>query len=159
MVVEPETKGLQMIAETFGDHVITSSGELDRQALRTIVFDDSEKLKTLEAITHPLIRNALIEKVVSQEGNRSLVFYEASLIFEKNLQDDFKLVIATTCPFETQVSRLMQRDKVSEETAYKIIATQMPAAEKAALADYVFDTSKTAAELNIQINKMLKKTA
>ena len=38
-VVEPETKGLQMIAETFGDHVITSSGELDRQALRTIVFE------------------------------------------------------------------------------------------------------------------------
>ena len=140
-----------MIADTFGDHVITSSGELDRQALKAIVFDDREKLKTLEGITHPLIRNALIDKLVSQEIDNSFVFYEASLIFEKNLQDDFKLVIATTCPLETQVSRLMKRDNVSEETAYKIIAMQMPAAEKAALADYVFDTSKTAGELNIQI--------
>lgn len=156
-VVEPETEGLQMIADTFGDHVITSSGELDRQALKAIVFDDREKLKTLEGITHPLIRNALIDKLASQEIDNSFVFYEASLIFEKNLQDDFKLVIATTCSLETQVSRLMQRDNVSKETAYKIIATQMPAAEKAALADYVFDTSKTAEELNTQISKLLKK--
>ena len=108
-VVEPETKGLQMIAETFGDHVITSS-ELDRQALRTIVFDDSEKLKTLEAITHPLIKCAYRESCLPRR-KQIVGVLRGITHFEKNLQDDFKLVIATTCPLRHKFQGLCNATK------------------------------------------------
>ncbi len=59
-VVEKGKPALASIQEYFGEHVILASGELDRAALRKIIFNNENNRKWLEALTHPLIRNEII---------------------------------------------------------------------------------------------------
>ena len=65
-MVAPGMPGLAMVVSTCGSHIISESGELDRQALRTIVFSDSEQRRKLEAILHPLIRAQALEQLKQQ---------------------------------------------------------------------------------------------
>jgi len=56
-VVEPGTRGLAMLEQAFGSGILTESGMLDRRALAARVFGNAEMLRTLNAITHPLVHN------------------------------------------------------------------------------------------------------
>jgi dephospho-CoA kinase len=153
LVVAPKTVGLKRIANQFGAKVLHADGSLNRSILREIVFNDKSARENLEKITHPLIRQALIAALQTKKDE--LVFYEASLIYEKNMQHNFLAVIATTCPLDIQISRLMKRDNIDKKQAEKIISSQMAASEKAKLADYAFDTSSPHGHVLKQLQSFL----
>ncbi|MBT8421602.1 MAG: dephospho-CoA kinase, partial [Gammaproteobacteria bacterium] len=67
-VVEPETPGLKQIIAEFGDEVIAADGHLDRNAMRTRVFGDDAQRRKLEAILHPLIREATLDAIAAADG-------------------------------------------------------------------------------------------
>lgn len=156
-VVEPGTEGLAAVVQAFGPTVLNSDGTMNRQRMREVVFQDPSRRQQLEAIIHPRLQTE-VQKTLEIKGffqNPRLWFYEASLIYERKRAADFKAVWVAYCPVELQITRVMQRDHCSREMAEAIIAAQMPAKEKADLADLVIDTNCSFAELEQRVLKAL----
>jgi dephospho-CoA kinase len=141
-VVEPGQPALATIAQEFGPDVLRPDGTLDRKRLGAIVFADPERRRRLEAITHPAIRDRYLARLAELEaqGFDGVVVWDAPVMIEssgyKNMD---RLVVVVTDP-ATQRARALARDGDRADVERKI-ASQMPLADKAALADYVIDNS------------------
>ena len=132
-VVEKGQATLQHIHEAFGDWVLLENGELNRQALREHIFKDPNARQTLERITHPAIRQSIIQQL--QTATSPYVILVSPLLFETNqheLTDHTLLIDATE---ELQIQRASQRDGQSIAQIHKIIQAQMPRQQKQHLAD------------------------
>lgn len=157
-VTAPGTPGLKRLVAAFGKEILTGDA-LDRKRLGDLVFNDPVRRRVLESLTHPMIREALgaqLEAVGLKEKPRPF-FYEAALIFETKTEGDFRAVWATTCTEDQQKARLMTRSGLSADAAERIIASQMPASEKAARAQVSIDTSGTLADVEAQVKRHLAK--
>ena len=153
LAVAPGSEGLRQIKMHFGDQVIAKNGSLDRAMMRQVVFKDPKAREKLEQIIHPYLEHLAIDKL-KQNGfiaNPRIWFYEASLIYEKSLQDRFKSVWVCYCDEETQIQRLLQRDHLSLDQAHRILNSQLPGRDKAMLADYVIDTECELDELQKRV--------
>ena len=142
-VVEPGEPALAEIAAEFGPGVLGPDGRLDRKALGAIVFADPDRRRTLEAMTHPRMRERLLRRIdeLMDEHFRGLAFYDAAVLIESgsHLMMDRLVVVITDEP--TQIARLMARDGIDRDEALRKIRSQIPLAEKAKLADHVIDNS------------------
>lgn len=149
---------MQEISRSFGNDYVQADGSLDRRKMRELVFREPEQRLRLEAIIHPRLKEQT-RKHLEAKGllhAPQFWFYEASLIFEKTLQKNFYQVWAAYCPLEIQVQRVMKRDQINHEQAMLIINSQMPALEKARLADMVIDTNCTMDELAVKVKQSLE---
>lgn len=152
---------LAEIVQAFGAGMLDAQGELDRKRLGSHVFKDPEARRRLEAITHPRIRQALVDalEALGLLARPRLFVYEASLIYENRLDSQFKAVWVTTCPEAVQIRRVMQRDGIPEERVRQVLAAQMPVKDKAARADLVIDTDRPLAQVEAQLAAALKSAA
>jgi dephospho-CoA kinase len=151
------TEATAAIAARFGRDVLDSAGAVDRRKLGPIVFADAAARRDLEAIVHPAVYRAIaagIRAVELVEGAR-LAVVDVPLLYETGHAGDFDRVIATVCPPEMQAQRLIARG-LSEREATERLAAQMPAAEKAARADYVIRTDGTFPQTDAQVDALLK---
>ncbi|MCO4769870.1 MAG: dephospho-CoA kinase [Deltaproteobacteria bacterium] len=156
-VVLPGSAGLEEIRRTFGSAVIAADGSLDRGALGAIVFTDPGARKDLEAITHPKIFARTAEQVMAYAADgHTLVVVSAALMVETGSYRNYAGLLVVTCPDEQQLARLLARDGLNETEAYKRIASQLPQADKASLADTVIDNGGTIAETEAQVLGWLK---
>ena len=141
-VVEPGQPALAAIAAEFGADVLGPDGALDRKRLGAIVFADPARRKRLEAITHPAIRDRFLARLAELEaqGFAGIVVWDAPVMIESGgYQGMDRLVVVITDP-ATQRARARGRDGDPAD-AERRIASQMPLAEKAKLADHVIDNS------------------
>lgn len=155
-VVAAGEPALRAIADEFGADVIAADGSLDRKKLGAIVFRDAERRKRLEAITHPAIRERFARQIadLTDRGFTGLVFFDAPVMIESgNYRHMDRLVVVAT-DAATQVERLMARDGIDREEAERKIASQMPVAEKAKLADHVIDNSGDRAATERQVEQV-----
>jgi dephospho-CoA kinase len=132
-VVEPGQPALNQIQKAFNkEAVITPDGRLDRNAMREHIFRNPGSRATLERITHPAIRTALMNRIQTAglDVRPGIFFYEAALIFEKAMEGDFREVWVMECPVEVQVERLSKLRAVSQGDALRIISAQIPASER-----------------------------
>jgi dephospho-CoA kinase len=144
--------GLAAVFARFGPSVADPQGALDRKRLADIVFADPAARRDLEAIIHPRVREATEHWLDRLEpAAHPFAVVAIPLLYEAGREHDFDAVIATVCTPEAQLQRLMSRDGLSEDDARARIATQLPAAEKAARADYVIRTDGSAAETDAQV--------
>ena len=142
-VVMPGQAALAEIVAEFGADVLKADGTLDRKRLGAIVFNDPARRRRLEQITHPAIyvRQQRVLSVYDEEAFEGIVLWDAAVLIESGGHTRMdKLVVVLTDP-ATELARLMARDGMGEEEARARIATQMPVADKAKLADYVIDNS------------------
>jgi len=149
-VVEPGTPGLQAVVEAFGAGVLQEDGSLDRDSLRTLVFDDPESRTRLEAILHPLIqdrRNAWLRD--REEEGVGLVVAEIPLLFEAGLEGDFDLVVLVDASRKERLRRLTQDRGLSKEEAERMMASQMSSEEKRGRADYIVQNNGTREDLTV----------
>jgi len=152
-VVEPEQPAWKQIVAEFGGGVVTAEGALDRKKLGAIVFADPERRKRLEAITHPAIRarfQARLDELTAQ-GFAGIVVFDAPVMIESGNYKNMDRLVVVVTDDATQAARLQERDGTDEAEGRRKIASQMPLAEKAQLADYVINNSgareATAAEV------------
>jgi dephospho-CoA kinase len=110
------------IADVFGDDAI-SNGRLDRKKMAGLVFDDPEKLKKLNAIIHPAVRNHFLAWLEAHK-DEPIVIKEAAILFETGNDKDCDAVITVTAPLEIRIKRVMERDKTSREEILKRIDNQ-----------------------------------
>ncbi len=150
------TEATQAIAARFGARAIAADGSVDRGALAPIVFADPAARRDLEAIVHPAVYRAIAAGVQAFErsSGAALAVVDVPLLYETGHAGDFDKVIVTTCREALQVERLVARG-LTEAEARQRIATQWPAGEKLARADYVIRTDGTFAETDEQVQRVL----
>ncbi|QFU01897.1 Dephospho-CoA kinase [Halomonas sp. THAF5a] len=142
-IVEPGEPALDEIAAHFGSAVITAEGRLDRRALREVVFADEAQRRRLEAITHPRIRERLIDHLARLEARSApYVLLVSPLLFESGQAALVDRCLVIDVPEPLQVARTAARDDVDEAQARAIVAAQMPRRERLARADDVIDNAE-----------------
>jgi dephospho-CoA kinase len=140
-VIAPGSPLLAELRERFGPVIVEPNGTVDRKALAAMIFSDHAARRDLNRIMHPAIA-ALAEARLKQLSRaRSLVVYEAPLLFEAGAEGRVDAVLVVRIEPQRQLERLMARDGVSEAEARSRIAAQMPQDEKIARADFVIDNS------------------
>ncbi|MDP9151452.1 MAG: dephospho-CoA kinase [Myxococcota bacterium] len=156
-VVAPGTVGLRQLVSAFGGGVLGAQGELDRKALARIAFADAAALRSLNAITHPLIAARAAERALELDRvGEPLACYEAALLVENGVAAAFRPLVVCSCPEDVQEARVLARDAYAAHDAFARIRAQMPLAAKVALADYVIDTGGTLADSSLQADRVLR---
>ena len=141
-VVEPGQPALAAIVREYGPEVLTPDGRLDRKKMAAIVFAAPERRKTLEAITHPAIRDRFLARLAELEaqGFEGLVFWDAPVMIEAGGHKAMDRLLVVVTDAATQLERAVGRDGDRADIERRI-ANQLPLSEKAKLADHVIDNS------------------
>lgn len=157
-IVEPGTPGLAAITNTFGEQVLRADGSLNRKLLGQIVFNDSSARQTLNDITHPRIQQMMADELHRlAEQQIPLVILDIPLLLENKNVAGADAVMVVTIPESLQLTRLMQRNNLTEKEAQSRISSQMPLVEKEKLADFVIDNSGTISSTQKQVEKVIQK--
>lgn len=148
----------EKIKEAFGEDIYKDD-ELNRKALGEIVFRDKEKRQVLNEIEHPEIYKIILEEVKNSKGR---VFVDIPLLFEsQHLNEkyglDFDEVWLVYVSRETQVKRLIKRDRISKGYALEKINSQMSVEDKKIMADVIIDNSGSLEETFRQVEENLKR--
>lgn len=141
-VVEPGQPALAKIGHAFGDGVLNADGSLNRGALAAIVFANAARLRELEAITHPAVRERILQTLAALPQD-SVAVLEAIRLIEGGYADKCQSVWVTHCPEEEQIARLVASRGMTEAQARQRVRSQNPQSEKLARANVVIDTSGT----------------
>ena len=136
-VVSLGTPALSQIKERFGAGIIEVNGHLNRRKLREIVFSDNNKRVWLERLLHPLINEALIEKVKS--ANSDYVVVESPLLLETDQHKIVHRILVVDVSEQTQIDRASARDGGSTASIKAIIATQLSRTARLKKADDIID--------------------
>jgi dephospho-CoA kinase len=156
-VMAPGGEASQAIAARFGAEILDEAGGVDRNRLGRIVFADPAARRDLEAIVHPGVYRAIGAGIRAFElvGSSPVVVVDVPLLYETGRSAEFDRVVATVCPPEVQVARLVQRG-LTELEARQRLAAQLPAAEKAARAHQIIDTAGTYEDTDRQVDEFLR---
>jgi len=137
-VVLPGSVGFAMLQSAFPN--MFTHDQLDRLALRALITKNPEQKALLESIMHPLIKVRTQELIM--ESVADVVVIEVPLLFESGFDALCDLTVCTVCSLETQITRLMARDKLSRPFAQAMIAAQMDSDQRASLCDFVVCTDQ-----------------
>src|SRR5262249_53201391 len=116
-------------------------GVVDRALLGQAVLADPQALKRLEAIVHPLVREAQRDFLRAAEADsKKLAILDIPLLLEQNRASEVDAVVVVSAPPDIQRQRVLARPGMTEERLAQILRQQMPDAEKRERADFVVDT-------------------
>lgn len=126
----------EQIAVLFGTQVLNKQLEIDRKALASIVFNDKDKLVSLNNLIHPLVEDDFLhwcENKIDQD----YIIQEAAILFESGFDRLFDFTILVTAPEELCINRVMARDAITREMVSDRIRNQWSQEKKLEMADYV----------------------
>lgn len=152
--VEPGTPGHTAVLERFGADVLAPGGELDREALASIVFADPSARRDLEQIVHPEVRRLFAEGSEAYRDTDRIVVFSAPLLVESGMHTAFEILVVVSATVATQIERLMRQRGMSEAAIRARIDAQAPLEDKAAVADFLVDNEGTLAELESQVERL-----
>lgn len=139
------------ISAAFGPQMLSPDGAMNRPAMRALVFSNPGKKTRLEAILHPMIRQASREAL--NNVNAPYVLLIVPLLVETQHYISWcQRVLVVDCDEETQLQRVMLRSKLSREQALQIMASQTTRAIRLAAADDVIDNNAEAEALPAQVS-------
>jgi dephospho-CoA kinase len=148
--MEPGTPGFQRVVRAFGKGIL-KNGEIDRAALRALVFNDADKRKRLEAIIHPEVgRMRRAEEIQRARAGNRIIVNDIPLLFEAGLANEFDMVVLIDAPEAQRVARIIRERGLSRAEAERMVAAQMPAQQKRAPATYVIDNDGTLEDLQVK---------
>jgi dephospho-CoA kinase len=137
---------------------VTTDGIIDRQKLSAILVAHPERLKSLEAIVHPLVRariNRFLEN--SAAAGAKLAVVDIPLLFERGVDWGLDAVAVTVVDEAEQRRRALARPGMTVEKLAAILARQMPQAEKRARADYILDTGTSIDSTRADVAALVRK--
>ena len=146
------TAGFEAVVQRFGPNVVLPNGNLDRAALRRIVFHDAQARDALNAIVHPAVgrlRDAQF-RAAALRGDR-VVVSDVPLLFEVGLAHSFDGVVLVDAPTAVRKARLMRDRGLSSAEAEAMIAAQWPSEKKRTAATWVIDNDGTPAQLQARV--------
>jgi len=158
-ITAPHGSAIALIEKQFGPDFITTDGALNRDKMRSLVFATPEARKSLEAITHPLIRQEAAKQALqlSKGGATYLVFVVPLLIESGSWQNLIDRLVVVDCPQETQIQRVVQRSNLSREEVEKILAAQASRQERLKHADMVIENQGSPKQLEVEVQNLHQK--
>lgn len=158
-VVAPGTAGLAAVRKRFGPDSVRRDGTMDRVRIAQIVFKDKRARLDLEAIIHPAVQKAIDEFFATLPKRTPFAVADIPLLYETGRENQFNAVVVVACPRDTQLQRLMERNKLSKEDAERRLNAQLPIDKKVEKATYVIRTDGTFEDTDKQVAELIKKLA
>src|SRR6266404_617525 len=135
-LVDLEEVKREMLAQ-FGLGIFARNGDLNREAVRTIIFQDAAKKSALEKILHPRIRRQWSVEADRHRKSSEFFFADIPLLYETGGETLCDRVVVVACSPDIQLANLMRRMKIERAPAEAMIKSQMPLEEKIKGADHV----------------------
>lgn len=144
----PGTEVYRRIVERFGPSVVTPSGELDRAALRRLILEDTRARSDLNAIVHPAVRGQRDTLVAAaRAAGARIIVADIPLLFEAADPAEFDAVVLVDAPEAIRLHRLVTMRGLPREDAERLIAAQLPSADKRTRSQFVIDNDRDRAQL------------
>ena len=153
-VVEPGTPGHDLVVDRFGANILAPGGNIDREALASIVFADPAARRDLEEIVHPEVRRLFAEECERHNDSDVVVVFSAPLLVETGMHTAFDVLLVVSASVETQIERLMRDRGMGEDQVRARIAAQLPLEDKAAVADVLIDNEGPWEDLERQVGRI-----
>lgn len=136
---------------------VIRDGAIDREELARRLVEHPERLKEVEAVVHPLVRNRIVYFFKGAAGRgEPIAVADIPLLFEGGFEFGLDAVIVTTVDEATQRQRALQRPGMTVEKLEAILARQLPQAEKKLRATYVLDTAAPVEQTRARIRALVE---
>ncbi len=132
MVETPSVKSA--LTELIGSEAYTEEGELNKEVIAAFLYANEENRAKVDAIVHPCVKNDFRNWAAVQASD--FVFMECALLFESGFNDEVDKVLYIYAREDVRIARVIRRDKITREEAYKRLKAQMPEVVKMKLADF-----------------------
>jgi dephospho-CoA kinase len=144
-VLAPDGEAYAAVVAEFGPEILDPDGTINRRALGEKAFADPARLKQLNDLTHPAIRERakVLREAYAKEHPQGIVVTEAAILIETGSHKECDRLVLAHCRSEQQIERAMERDGLTREEVMNRISRQMPLEDKKKFANYVIDTSGT----------------
>jgi len=146
-VVVPGSPGLAAVVERFGSEVLLPDGSLDRPALGRLVFGDDQARADLNAIIHPLVRQARAGIEAQVDDPWAIVVWMIPLLVETGATAGFDAVVVVDVDAQTQLERLVARDGLDPAQAQARLDAQASRTDRLRIATWVIRNDAGLAEL------------
>jgi len=157
-IVEPGKPVWKKIREHFGEEVFNEDQTLNRDKLGQVIFDNVEKRRILNRLTHPVIHRTIYKQVIKYFFlGKNFVVLELPLLFEvnSNLINYIHKIICVTTENDIQIARLMDRNNLSLTESKKRIQAQMSLEEKCKMSHFVIENSGSQKDMEEQAVKII----
>jgi dephospho-CoA kinase len=149
-IVERGSEGFNLVIAQFGDGIL-KNGDINRSALGELVFGDQDKLRKLEAITHPLIRQAFA-KIVDESPKDSIIINQIPLLFESRHEYNFDFIITVSVLDSVRRERLLARG-LSQNQIQSRLNAQASDIQRESIADLIIENSGDLAALTQEVER------
>jgi dephospho-coA kinase len=145
---------IKVIAAHFPE--VMEGEKVNKRKLRNLVFGDNARLKVLESLIHPFLKQTLMNVRRRNARRADLFFMDVALLFEMGWDKYCDYIVVADVDYETQKMRVMRRDNISAADFDKINRIQMDNAAKKVLADVIIDTDKPINLLKVELLAMIE---
>ena len=148
-VTKPGGTAFQEIISSFGSSVLDENGLINRKKMRKIIFNDVSKKEMLERIIHPKVREEMFN--LASQSNDHYLIVSVPLLVETGMNEMMDRTLVVDCSEETQIERLMHRDKITLGEAKSILRNQTNRSTRLKTADDLIVNEK-----NVTLNELEK---
>ena len=154
-ILDTNKKAKKLFMNSFGNEFIDKKGNVNREKLRTTIFDDKEKKINLESIIHPLVRQEIIN--FTQQSKSIYKIVMVPLIYETQSSNFYEKIIVIDCDEQEQIERASKRDGKSKENILSIIKTQASRNERNSIADFIILNDSSIEDLRLKVIQIHQK--
>ncbi len=152
------SEGYQEILSLFGEEVLSTDGEINRNKLASKLFSDPKVRQTINGILHPKVKEIVKREITRLESyGTEVIVVDVPLLFETDFHKTCDYTLLVYARQKDQVARLVERDQIDEAYALKKIKSQLPMSQKKQLADFVIDNSKSILETRKAFDRLLER--
>ena len=148
-VTQPDGSAFEEIISSFGSNILDENGLIDRKNMRAIIFDDVSKKEMLERIIHPKVREEMFNSVA--QSNDHYLIVSVPLLVETGMNKMMDRTLVVDCSEETQIERLMHRDKITLNEAKSVLRNQINRSNRLKASDDLIVNEK-----NVTLNELEK---
>ena len=156
-IIKKNSIAYKKIINNFGNEILDKNKNIDRKKLGDIVFNDNNKVRKLNSITHPIISNEIkkrIKEIKEKCGSKTKIIVDAPLLLETRKKKLVDKIVVVKCSKKNILKRLSK--KYPEEKLERILNLQMPLDKKLKYADFVIDNNKDLRHLEKQVKDIIK---
>jgi dephospho-CoA kinase len=158
-ITGPDGLAIGAILQEFGAGFIASDGSLNRSKMRELVFSNPSAKRSLETITHPLIRQeTLIQAKKAIDRSVPYIVFVVPLLLESGTwTENLDHIAVVDCPDELRIQRVMQRSKLDRATILGIMANQAGREDRLAIANTILNNDGDLSSLEAQSSQLHQK--
>ena len=141
------------IIDLLGEEAYNKDGNYNSKFVANVVFENPEKLESLNAIIHPAVKSDF-QNWLHNHTDKEMVFKETALLFELGLDQACYKSVLVTAEDNSRIKRVMDRDDKTYREVQSIMSKQMPEKDKIKRADFVIYNNGTLEELQVEVEKV-----